>query len=433
MTKVIFPIKTETSCLLKWNWSSIYFQSGTTASCHRTQKYKIDPDNFENFHNVPEKIKARNLMLEGKWPGAGCEYCKTVEESGGLSDRNLQLKQLENVNLIPPELHENHTAVETTPTILEVWFSNTCNMSCIYCGPHFSSRWEDENRRHSQTFPVVFKNDDTYSTRLSQHNPHYKKMVKDLWAYLAKGDNAKSIQRYHIVGGEPFLLEETDQSIAFWARHGHPDLIISIISNLNIPHERFKKYIKKFELLASKNKIWQLQLTASLDCWGPEQEYVRHGLDLSLWEQNFEYLLNKHWVSLSVNSVISALTIKSLPQLIEKINHWNLHQEDVVDEWRSYSNLIQHTFITSGTNDDPYILPGDIFRSDFEKILSLMPEDNETQRDHKQLMQGIANKSAMSTTQIEKVYNLKIFLDEIDRRRGTNWKLLFPWLEQIKT
>ena len=111
MPKVIFPIKTETACLLKWNWSSIFFQSGTSSSCHRTQKYQIDPDNFDNFHNLPDKLKARNLMLEGKWPYEGCQYCKTVEEAGGLSDRKLQLNQLENLSLIPPEVQLDNTAV----------------------------------------------------------------------------------------------------------------------------------------------------------------------------------------------------------------------------------------------------------------------------------------------------------------------------------
>jgi hypothetical protein len=431
MSKVIFPIQTETACLLKWNWSSIFFQSGTSASCHRTQKYKIDPDNFDNFHNLPDKVEARKTMLEGEWPDGGCAYCKNIEESNGLSDRTLQLKQLENINLIPPEVLSDNQAVNVSPTILEVWFSNVCNMACTYCGPAHSSKWEDENRRHGKIYTTI-NDQNKYSTKLNQKNPNYHKMVNDLWVYLAKDDNAKKIQRYHILGGEPFLLDEMDQSIKFWAKHGHPDLIISVITNLNIPHERFKKYMKKFELLASKNKIWQLQLTASLDCWGTEQEYVRYGLDLSLWEKNFEYLLNKPWASLSVNSVISALTIKSLPKLVEKINTWNVHQQDVVDEWRSYSNLIQHTFITPWGEDDPYNFPGDVFESDFEKTLALMPTDTELQKNHKDLMQGIANKSSLCLGNKERVSNLKNYLDQIDKRRGTNWRQVFPWLEQIK-
>ena len=85
-------------------------------------------------------------MLSGEWPGAGCEYCKNIEETGGESDRKFQLAQLNDTNLIPAELHVDNGAVSVTPTILEVWFRNTCNMACIYCGPHFSSRWEQAGK-----------------------------------------------------------------------------------------------------------------------------------------------------------------------------------------------------------------------------------------------------------------------------------------------
>lgn len=430
MNKVIFPIKSKNACLLKWCWSTIYFNSGTSASCHRTQKYSIDPDNFFQFHNLPEKIHARELMLNEQWPGAGCEYCKKIEDAGGTSDRLFQIDQLYDQKLVPPEIYTNPRASHVSPTILEVYFKNTCNMACVYCGPHYSSKWADENKKYGYPHD---KTEDKFSVTLEQSNPNYKNMVQGLWSFLKSNNNAKNIQRYHILGGEPFLLDELDQSIAFWSKHGHPDLQISLISNLNIPHERFQHYLKKFELLAAKNKIWRLQLTGSLDCWGQEQEYVRYGLDMSLWEKNFESMLNKPWVHLSVNSAISALSIKSLPKLIEKIKGWNLFQQDVNTEWRSYSNLILHSFNTTGEIDSPYIFSGDVFESEFRKTLDLMPTDNEIYLGQKQMMEGIANLSKKCSNDIEKINSLKKYLTILDSRRGTNWKKTFPWLEQIKT
>ena len=67
MKKKIFPLDTATACPLKWNWSSIYFQSGTTSSCHRTEKLKIPENDFASFHNLPKKIEDRERMLQGKW------------------------------------------------------------------------------------------------------------------------------------------------------------------------------------------------------------------------------------------------------------------------------------------------------------------------------------------------------------------------------
>lgn len=424
----VFPIKTDPACLLKWNWSTIYFQSGTTASCHRTRKYSIDPNNFNDFHNLPAKVNARKLMLDGEWPGNGCQYCKTIEDAGGISDRIFQVQQLTDNQLVPPELYNDNTAVNVSPTILEVYFKNTCNMACVYCGPHFSSKWEDENRKYGSPHN---ESADTFSITVNQQNVHYKKMVNDLWNFLKINDNAKKIQRYHILGGEPFLLEELDQSIAFWAQHGHPDLQFSIISNLNIPHTLFQKYLKKFELLADKKKIWRLQLTASLDCWGDEQEYIRYGLDLDLWKKNFNLLLNKPWIYPSINSAISALSIKSLPQLVEQINLWNLNQEDVVEEFRSYSNQILHSFNTTNAVDEVYIFSGDVFKTDFDAVIAAMPEETETQIGQKQMMVGIASKSSQSKNDTEKIKNLKSYLTKLDQRRGTNWQTTFPWLKTI--
>jgi len=421
----IFPIQTDTACLLKWSWSTIYFNSGSTASCHRTKKFAIDPDNFDQFHNLPDKVAARTVMLNGQWPADGCQYCQSVEESGGYSDRQFNLYQQENVKLVPPELLTNSKETSITPTIVEVYFKNTCNMACVYCGPHHSSLWEEENRK----FDESYGNDATeYSVRLSQFNSNYDRMVNDFWNYLSTDNRYQVIQRYHILGGEPFLLKELDDSIDFWNTHGNPDLTFSIISNLNIPHERFKKYIHQFERLVLRNKIWQLQLTASLDCWGPEQEYVRYGLNLETWLQNFEYCIDRPWISLSINSAISALTIKGLPTLLEKINHWNTQQTKVAGRWQS--EPIIHSFNTSGQQDNPYIFGSGVFDNDFEKILQLMPKNNSIQQGRFLAMEGIANKQKNSIRDNIYIENLKTYLDQLDVRRKTNWRTQFGWLDQ---
>jgi hypothetical protein len=425
MTNKIFPINTDTACLLKWNWSTIFFNSGTSASCHRTQRYPIDPNNFDNFHNLPDKVRARKIMLDGQWPGSGCEYCKIVEEHDGISDRESNLNQLQNKLLVPPELHNNATETAVTPTILEVYFNNTCNMACVYCGPHFSSKWEDENRRFNGEFEL---DSGPYSNQRAQNNTHYDDMVAKFWQWLAQDDHYKTIQRYHVLGGEPFLLKELDDSIDFWDQHGNPDLVFSVITNLNIPHSRFVNYIKKFERLVLSNKIWKLQLTASLDCWGTEQKYVRWGLDLDLWQKNFEFLLNRPWIEVSINSAISALTVKQLPSLIEKINKWNQEQTKVAGRWKS--EPILYSFNTTGGIDDIYNFGPDVFARDFERVLELMPTDTEAQQDQLQCMQGIANTLANSQLNVLGIEKLKQYLTQLDFRRNTSWQDQFSWLNQ---
>ena len=429
----IFPIKVEPACLLKWSWSTVYFNSGTSNSCHHVHRHKIDPDNFDNFHNLPAKIKARELMLDGQWPGDGCEYCQRVEESGGTSDRQHALNLQGDICQHPPELNSDPTATHTTPTILEVYFRNTCNMACVYCGPDVSSRWEEEDRKFNSNFKnteYTTKYNDQFDVRLPQENPHYDKMVNDLWAYLEKDDRYRILRRYHILGGEPFLIPELDDSIEFWDQHPNQDLVFSIITNLNIPHERFKKYVDRFEKLVFEKKIWKFQITGSIDAWGPQQEYTRYGLDLSLWEKNFELMVTKPWVTLSINSALSALTIKQLPLLLEKINHWNsLRPAEYQTVDHVFNEPIMHSFNTTSQFDDPYIFGPGVFDQDFDKIIDLMPTHNQSQIAVKNQMSSIAQAVSNTPRDSTKINLLKDYLDKLDYRRKTNWRNIFPWLE----
>jgi hypothetical protein len=430
MSNKIFPIKVEPACLLKWAWSTVRLNSstgtGTSSSCHRTHGWPIDPNNFENFHNLPEKLRDRQAMLDGQWPGYGCEYCKYIEEAGGLSDRVHQLRSQVDICTHPPELNENPTATHVTPTILEVFFKNTCNMACTYCHAGHSSRWEDEDRR------FLGKSTVSLSDTTVNFN-QYKKMVNDLWIYLDTNKRYDILRRFHILGGEPFLLSELDDSIEFWYNHPNINLLFSIITNLNIPTSRLQTYIDKFEKLILENKIWKLQITASLDSWGPSQEFVRYGLDLDLWRKNFELLVSIPWITLSINSTMSSLTIKDMPELIKKINYWNSLRgpmEQTIDH--VFNEPIIHSFETVITNpDNLYIFGPNIFDEDLDKVVKLMPTETSEQKSSKEQMQSIANALKHSNKDDEKIEQFKNYLDVLDHRRGTNWRNLFPWLACI--
>ena len=421
----IFPIQSDTACLLKWSWSTVNMETGTSSSCHRVSYNKIDPDNFANFHNLPEKVLARQEMLKGHWPGNGCEYCRDVEANGGISDRLMSLERQHGLDKIPPELLENPTSTEVTPIILEIYFNNTCNLSCIYCSSALSSKWNDEIRKFGDIKIQNFQ--------ITQHmaqNERYDRMVADLWKYLEENDRYKIIRHYHILGGESLLQKELDQSLDFWANHPNPALTINLITNMMLPHHQFVKKMEKVKELIDQESIFMLELTASLDCWGPEQEYVRYGLDLNTWQTNFEYMLDKSWCNLAVHSCISSLTIKTMPELIHRINQWNLK--------RPAGQEIEHNFdLTIGRAQringmHPANFGAGIFDSDFDAILEAMPADTEKQLTNKKQMIGQAKFIKNSTVDLNAIGILINYLDQLDQRRGTKWPITFPWLNEYR-
>jgi hypothetical protein len=410
MTKTVFPIKTATACQLKWNWSTLYLNSGITRSCHRTSESILSSDDFDNFHNTKIKIEDRIAMLDGKWPGISCQYCKNIELNGGVSDR---MRHLTLPHSLPQELETDSTAVNVTPTILEVFFNNTCNLSCIYCNSTLSSSIQAENKKFGPFKSGVVK--------ISNADVHYKDLIDPFWNWFATG--FKHIKEFKILGGETFYQKELSQFLEFADRYPNPDCVVSIVTNLMIDRSKLENYIQKFKQLIINKKLKRLDLTVSIDCWGPEAEYVRYGLDLKKWEENFEFLLENKWLYVNINQTISALTIKSMPELLRKLNKWRKVRH--IGHWFC-SVLDAGIWLQAETFGEK------IFKDDVEEILKLMPRNNEENINAYNYMKGILDFIiANKTPDLYNAKNLIIHLNEMDHRHGTNWRTTFKWLKEF--
>jgi hypothetical protein len=116
-----------------------------------------------------------------------------------------------------------------------------------------------------------------------------------------------------------------------------------------------------------------------------------------------------------------------MPELLDKINYWNTKTAQAIDH--SFDLVIGDVWKEAAMH--PALFAPEVFEKDFETILSLMPQNTQRQQASQSHMQGIARYLSESQQDIEKIKNLQNYLTELDRRRGTNWKLLFPWLARI--
>lgn len=394
----VFPIKTETACQLKWNWSTLYLTTEETASCHRANHHKFDTEQFD-FHNTPSKLDDRMAMLQGQWPKKGCKYCRNIESAGGQSDR------ITNLDLVgmhaPVELDDAPGAVLVTPRILEVYFDNTCNLKCVYCGPHFSSLWDAENIRAG--LPAFNK-----SKNIEQNKSKLFEWLKQ---------NRQHLTVFNILGGEPLYQQEFGHCLDLFEQYPAPELKLQIFSNLNTKLPHLQQIVERVKKLIDRGCLREFEITASLDCWGKPQEYVRYPLDLIVWQKNFEYLLGQNWINLIVSSTVTPLTIKTLPDLLTKIAVWNqtrpvYHYQNSVD---SPDYLCIDIF-------------GKIFQQDFAAALALKLSGTPEQRASRNYLQGIAIQSASSEPDIKKIVKLFNFLNNNDAKRNLHWSKVFPWL-----
>lgn len=407
----VFPIKTETACQLKWSHSTVFLTKLSTASCHRVNLNKFDLETFD-FHNTPEKIKARQMMLAGQWPGEGCEHCKHIEDAGGTSDRMLHL-DFHGITA-PPELDSDLSAVKVTPRMLEIYFSNTCNLKCVYCQAQFSSQINSEQRKFGP-----FEKNGIKIPGAEAIPEEFSEATDKLFNWL--DSNIHSLHKLLILGGEPFIQKETHRLLDFLKGRQLPDLDLVIFSNLTIEHDKFKQYIDTLKQLELEVGLNQIQIVGSLDCWGEAAEYVRSGLDLDLFVKNFEYVLHNTRFVLSINSALGPLTIPTMPELVRHINKWN---ETRTVYWSLMKTASSGHFHPTIFGKD--LLPG------FEQAIDEFKDFGDPEKsNYKEYFKGIALEIEQSSPNIKQQQRLKTYLTELDRRRNTDYTKTFPYIAEL--
>ena len=421
-----FPIKQGVPCQLKWNHSTVFLTMATTASCHRVTHDPYEfKDNKMNFHNIKTKLEARTKMLKGEWPGRGCEHCKSTEDAGGISDR---LSSLGMPGLTAPkELDDNLKAVEVTPTQLEIYFGNTCNLQCLYCNSKFSSTIDKENRVNGPFFGDYDRENSAPGRHVFlpskiQINPNIKEDTDKLFVWLE--EHIHELNKVMILGGEPFLQKETERMVELLESKSNPNLTLVVFSNLTVDPARVQKWVARMWNLVERGKLNNLQVVGSLDCWGPQAEYVRKGLDLRKYVNNMEFILNKTKITPSINSAMMALTIPTLPDLIEQVNKW------------SRINQVYWSGMKAGDAGRPWLNPtifGDkILAEGLTKACELFKTFGDPIKEAQlNNLKGIATECEHSVPDVELQRLLKIYLNELDRRRNTDHTKLFPGITKL--
>jgi organic radical activating enzyme len=399
----IFPIKTNTACQFKWTWSTLFLSVGTSSSCHRCKGWDVT-NHMQDFHNHPGKLGDREKMLEGLWPGNGCEYCKKIEDAGGKSERNGYINDL---LLSPPELVLNPKEIRVTPRILEVYFTNVCNQKCVYCSPFFSSLFQQEIEKYG---PI----ENEYDLMGFKARDDYDKLKADFWIWME--NNSTELYQFQILGGEPMYQPEFEECLDYFERKEHPKTNWKIFSNLKHTPSKFKEKIQRINKLIESKKLKSFEIVCSQDSWGPQAEFSRFGMDLKEWEQNFNTLMESPFVGISIHSTISPTTLPTMAEFYRKIMDWNKIRQ-VNFGWNTIANP---TFMS------PEIL-GHYATDFFDELLSVIPDT-----DHRKIyLEGFKTQVTTHDVDPYRLKKLYDYLEKIDVRRNTDWKSLYPWLVEI--
>ena len=283
-----------TVCGAKWFEGTIWLDKGVTASCHHTpfDKIKLDPNKPSSLFNSPTKTLDRIEMLLGKRP-EGCNYCWTIEDKGGLSDRTIK------TNAVPKEHIVNWTktrSVVSTPYMLEIAFDRTCNLACAYCGPAFSTKWVNDIKINGDYQGLV--TDSRYSADTIVDTDEY---VDAFFAWWPELESTLKILR--ITGGEPLM------SPSFWKfldclNERDSKLFLIINSNL-INHKG------ETDKLIEKTKKFKTRIHTSMESSYGQAEYIRDGFDQRIWDDNIAKIMTQSDSIVNVTTAITNLTVWS--------------------------------------------------------------------------------------------------------------------------
>lgn len=436
-------------CLAKWQQVTLHLQTGHNHSCHHPKTHKIPLEELENdpsaLHNTAFKKEQRAQMLAGTRPEE-CDYCWKAEDAdttgNTFSDRITKSSEdwaLPEIDIIA----KSSATKNVNPSYVEVSFSNVCNFKCSYCSPEVSSKWMEEINQHGP-YPTStnFNNlnniiaQDKMPILHKDANPY----VDAFWKWWP--ELYPDLKVFRITGGEPLMTKDTFKVLDYIIENPNPNLELNINSNLCVPDKLLNELIEKVNRITSEGLVKEFKLYTSAEAKGERAEYIRTGLDYNKWYDNCHRILSEiHNSKLTNMATYNALSVTSYKEFMEDFlklrleyntGHdrrnpvsmdvsylrWPWHQSVLIlDE--SYLKQVEDQVTYMYSNKEHAYWPPLCGMGFYEH------EINRMQRVYNVFRDGFKSYSPQHNK------DFITFVDEHDKRRGTDFLKTFPEMEDF--
>jgi len=370
-------------CPIPWT-GLMYNFDGNVKNCIRSSSPigSIQKNSIEQILNGLQNVYTRSEMIANK-PGPNCSPCYALETKTNkfdiISDRVFYLKELKQVPLSLYTQTENFNL-----RTIDVRWTNLCNFSCVYCGPEFSSKWENELK-----IKIDVPSD--------QQRQEFKEFVFD---------NVKNLKHVYLAGGEPLLMKENLELLEK-LHNQNPNVNLRINTNLSKVDSKIFELILKF-----KNVHW----IASVETIGKEYEYIRYG---GVWHDFIDNLtvIKNLDHKISFNMLHFLLNFKSLFGCIDYLQSLGFH-----------NNSFIIGALTNPTYFDIRHLPDTVILEVKHELINRINKSPGflLENSYKNLFEHL--QKPMNKNLAESLERIKI----IDNRRGKDSKVIFPDLYQYE-
>ena len=293
-------------CAAPWRGLHINFRGDVKTCCAGDPNMlgDLNTHNLEDIIHSDRMQEIRNSISNGVLHPEYCYNCIQAERNGS-SERDWH-------NTVNSEFDAAKAGPhDYIPTLIDVRWNITCNLSCNYCGPLCSSRWAGMKKQHVD----------------NGVKPYHLQVVDYIVKYRHR------VREVALVGGEPLLLEE---NIALLDAL-HDDTLITVITNASVDLDKSSVFQR---LIQRPNVGWSL----SFDNTGERFEYVRHGSTFDRLDKNINRIgaqiqFNNHHGGIhAVYNIYNCTRLRELQQYADskrlKILWQTLYQPEYLDPAR---------------------------------------------------------------------------------------------------
>lgn len=243
----------------------------TKLCCHTTRSVNGRQIPFDgSIYN-----SLRKKMMDGERLNY-CTRCYEAEDNGFTSLRQRCIDDIVTANrsdLLMSQVEKYDAGEKIMPLWYDLRISNNCNLTCIMCGPQYSSAWakeKGEEDSHLLYEPDIEINKDTFKIQLA--------------------------------GGEPFMIKKFARMLS---EIENTDCDIVVNTNATIVTKPLFDQLKRFK------NVW---IVVSIDGFRELNEKIRRGSTWSLVEKHIDLFIESGFHVL-VNTVLQKDNVNTLSDL----------------------------------------------------------------------------------------------------------------------
>lgn len=376
----------------------------------------------------------RTTMLNQEIPSS-CSKCFQEEDKGIVSKRVWETATWMMDGLDIKELINDTQTDGTVPEklyYLDLRLGHTCNLKCIMCSPHDSSKWVAD---HKKVFPLFqhesLKRQMNWDEK-SFNNYWYEN--PSFWEELYK--QIPNLKQVYFAGGEPLMIKEHKLFLKEIIRQGYADKILIRYNSNGLLLDN--------ETLELWNSFKNVKFAVSIDDIEHRNHYIRYPTDWDVLVKNLHILDNTPSnVHVSIATAIQVLNIKTLPELAKwKINQKfkKINLENVYEDIEAGGGIVNMHLLYIPTFLSLRILP----EKDKQEVHQIFQDfkfwlwDNYRQDDNfwKDNPYGWKRWQAVldfmdGVDQSHELPAFKEYIERMDTLRGTDFKKTFPSLSHL--